>query len=107
MSRPDNEPGIEDQLRMAEEQLHIYDAIAAAAADPQEVLRVIFQADDPDHARRALCERYSFDEMQANAVLDMQFRRTTRRDRARIHTGREEIATAIDDLRSQGSDTTR
>jgi DNA gyrase/topoisomerase IV subunit A len=41
-------------------------------------------ASDPDTAGRALQQRYGFTELQATAVMEMQFRRVTALDREKI-----------------------
>ena len=93
-----DELGIEEQLRRAGERLHILDAIAAVVEDLQDFLRVVVEANDLDDANVALRARYGFDEMQAEAVLDMQFRRTTNLDRDRIRHQRDEVAAEVLDL---------
>ena len=53
---------------------------------------MLLQADDPDSAKTALRERFGFDEAQAQAVMDLQFRRATARDRHRIESRHREIS---------------
>jgi DNA gyrase subunit A len=64
--------------------LQVYEAIAIAANDAHGTLDAILGASDPEVARRALQQRYGFTELQAVAVMDMQFRRVTAIDRERI-----------------------
>jgi DNA gyrase/topoisomerase IV subunit A len=52
-----------------------------AANDAHGTLDAMLGASDPDTAGRALQQRYGFTELQATAVMDMQFRRVTALDR--------------------------
>lgn len=56
-------------------------ALSEALEDPQAFLAVILASEDREAAMAALQDRYGWDEVQAMAVLDMQFRRATRADR--------------------------
>lgn len=80
-----------DEIRQTEEQLHIYDGVARAVGEPNEILDIILQAEDPDAASAALQNRFGLDPIQATAVMDLQFRRATRRDRRRIDDRRREL----------------
>lgn len=65
------------------------------------MLDAILGASDPDVARRALEHRYGFTEMQAWAVMDVQFRRKTAMDRKKIERGRREFAARVADLEEE------
>lgn len=60
---------------------HLLRAISEALSDPFEFLRVIVESADRDAAVLALQDHYDWDELQAQVVMDMQFRRATRVDR--------------------------
>lgn len=85
------ENSLEDDLRIARQQLHIYDAIVTAANDAHAVLDIVLEAADPDAAHRELRSRYGFSEVQAWAVLDVQFRRVTSVDRLKVEQRLHEL----------------
>ncbi|WP_418057435.1 hypothetical protein [Pimelobacter simplex] len=91
-------------VQRATENLRLYGAVAEALADPRAVLDVLLGVDaeaerndpgeDDETAAAALQERFGFDRLQAHAVLDLQLRRVTPVQRARI-------AAYCDDLRAE------
>jgi DNA gyrase/topoisomerase IV subunit A len=93
----DPEADLLDVLR----QVHIYEAIATAANDARAVLDVMLTAADPQAANRALVERYAFTEVQAWAVMDVQFRRLTATDRKKIEQRLHELGERVKDLERQ------
>jgi DNA gyrase/topoisomerase IV subunit A len=86
------------ELESVRTQLQIYEAVAAAANDPHSILDAISGSPDSDGARRALQEHFGFSEVQALAVMDMQFRRLTAIDRERNHQRRRELEAAVVEL---------
>jgi DNA gyrase subunit A len=100
---PDRDPKLtaDVELRNARYQSVIYEAIAVAMSDPHTVLEMVLMASDPAAATRALQERFDISEPQALAVLDMQFRRVTAADRAKIEQRRQELAERVRDLKEQ------
>ena len=74
----------DDELRNARLEMQIYEAIVVAANDAHAVLDCVLDAADPEAARRALEGRFGFNETQAWAVMDVQFRRLTLTDRNKI-----------------------
>lgn len=93
----DPEADLQDVLR----QVHIYEAIATAASDARAVLDVMLTAADPEAANRALVDRYAFTEVQAWAVMDVQFRRLTVTDRKKIEQRLHELRERVNDLERQ------
>lgn len=79
------------------ERLRIYEALDRVLSDRHDLLDLLFEAADPKHAVTLLSERFGLDELQSMAVLDMQFRRVTSRDRQRIA---DEVRQWRDSLRS-------
>jgi DNA gyrase subunit A len=79
---PDLTPEVE--LKNALEQVQIYEAIATAANDAHAVLDIMLNASDPEAAHQALVDRYDFTDVQAWAVMEVQFRRLTSADRSKI-----------------------
>lgn len=76
-------------------QLQVYEALVVAANDAHAALDAMLGASDPESGRRALEERFGFTDVQATAVLDLQFRRMTGVDRQKIEQRRDEIADRV------------
>jgi DNA gyrase subunit A len=85
-----------DELRHANERLRVLKALARALEEPHLVLDLLLDAQDPDEAASALQDRFGLDEVQAGAILDMQNRRLTKRDRERIRADVEELQKHIE-----------
>ena len=64
-------------LRKAEARAHILEGLRLAIEHIDEVVALIRAAANPDAARAALMERFSFSEVQARAILDMRLQRLT------------------------------
>jgi DNA gyrase subunit A len=62
------------------------------------VLGIVSVSDDSAAARHGIAAAFGLDELQANAVLDMQFRRVTRTDRARLSDELTELRSEIQQL---------
>jgi DNA gyrase subunit A len=101
MTTQDPESSLEEDLQDALRQVHIYEAIAIAASDAHAVLDVMLTAADPDAANQALMGRYAFTEVQAWAVIEIQFRRMTAMDRTKIEQRRRELGERVKDLEQQ------
>ena len=79
------------ELERTREETSLYDAIAVAVRDPHAILDVLLQAEGPEEARSLLQARFGFTEIQARAVLDLQFFRVSQVARKRIEDHREEL----------------
>jgi DNA gyrase subunit A len=64
--------------------LRILEALALAIERRDEVLRTVFDAEDPDDARRQIVSRFELDDVSAGAVLDLQLLRFTASMRRRV-----------------------
>lgn len=62
----------------------VHEAVQAAVENAAQVLEVLYDSPDPDAALIALRERFGWDELQAQVVLNMQFRRVTRSEREAV-----------------------
>jgi DNA gyrase subunit A len=71
------------ELARTQERLHLLHAIALGLERYPEVLDVVSTVEG-DGVRAALQERFQLDEMQAEVLLDLQFRRVSPRERQRI-----------------------
>ena len=64
-------------LKKAEERAHILRALIVAIDNIDEVIKIIRGSRDTATAKNALMERFSFDDIQAQAIVDMQLKRLT------------------------------
>ncbi|GAB7006525.1 DNA gyrase subunit A [Nocardioides sp. AN3] len=89
----------EFRLRKAEERAHILRGLVKALDMLDEVIALIRRSPEVDDARRGLIELLDIDELQANAILDMQLRRLAALERQRIIDQLAEIEIEIADLK--------
>ena len=87
------------EIRQTEDRLRIYEALTQALSEPHAVLDVLLHADDPAAAMGALGKRFDFDEVQATAVTELQFRRVTLAEQGKIRDGRDELSEQLSYLR--------
>ena len=64
-------------LRKAEERAHILEALSVAIDNIDEVIKIIRASRDTQTAKNGLMERFGFDDVQAQAIVDMQLKRLT------------------------------
>ncbi len=86
------------ELHDAKERLRVLEAILGALDEPHAALDLVLEAQDPDAASRALQEHFGLDAIQAMAILDMQYRRLTMRDRERIRDDIDDLRKHIESL---------
>lgn len=67
------------------------EAISSAIARRAEVMDVVFSADSPEEAHRALIELLAVDEVGARAITELQLRRFTRSTRTQIESELKEL----------------
>ncbi len=72
------------RLRRAEERAHILRGLVKALDMLDEVIALIRRSPEVDDARTGLIELLDIDELQANAILDMQLRRLAALERQKI-----------------------
>lgn len=65
------------ELRKAEERAHILEGLIIAVDNIDEVVRLIRASRTPAEAQRALEERFSIDELQSKAIVDMRLSQLT------------------------------
>ncbi|MGP1530630.1 MAG: DNA topoisomerase (ATP-hydrolyzing) subunit A, partial [Treponema sp.] len=65
------------ELRKALERAHILEALIVAINNIDEVIKIIRGSRDTESAKLALRERFTFDDVQAQAIVDMQLKRLT------------------------------
>jgi DNA gyrase subunit A len=93
-----------DEIRSTEEQLRIYEALVLALHQPVATLDLLLNAEDAEEARKRLSARFGLDVVQATAVMEIQFRRATRLDRANITQRRDELSEHLEYLRGLPQD---
>ncbi len=87
------------RLRKAEERAHILRGLAKALDAIDEVIALIRGSKDVDVARTGLMKLLKIDEIQANAILDMQLRRLAALERQKIIDELNEIEAKISDYK--------
>ena len=85
-------------LAKAEARSHILEGFRIALDSIDEVIRIIRESDSTDRAREALIERFKFDTIQANAILDMRLRTLTSLERQKIEEEYNALQVTIADL---------
>ena len=82
-------------LRKAQERAHILDALIVASDNIDEVVHIIRSSRNPQNAIERLMERFSFDEVQAKAIVDMRLAQLTNIQQEKLHTEYEELEKRI------------
>ena len=83
------------ELRKARERAHILAGLLTAIGNIDAVVKTIRQADNADDARTKLMARFKLDELQAQAILDLQLRRIAALERLKIETEHTETMERI------------
>src|SRR5690625_2516812 len=83
------------RLRKAEERAHILRGYLKALDALDEVIALIRRSPSSDEARTGLMEPLEADEIQANAILDLQLRRLAALERLKIQEEAEKIEALI------------
>ncbi|GAA3460502.1 DNA gyrase subunit A [Saccharothrix longispora] len=86
------------RLRKAEERAHLWRGLVKALDQLDAVIALIRRSPTPDLARTGLMELLEVDELQANAILEMQLRRLAALERQKIIDQLAEIELEIADL---------
>ena len=87
------------RLRKAEERAHVLRGLVKALDQLDEVIALIRRSPTVDDARTGLIELLDVDEVQANAILEMQLRRLAALERQKIVDQLAEIEREIEDLK--------
>ena len=88
------------RLRKAEEDAHIYRGLGKALDALDEVIALIRRSPTVDEARTGLIALLEIDEIQANAILEMQLRRLAALERQKILDKLAELEALIADYRA-------
>ncbi|MGB9661944.1 MAG: DNA gyrase subunit A [Moorellaceae bacterium] len=82
-------------LSQAEARAHILEGLRIALQYLDEVIKTIRRSADADTARKALMEKFSLSEKQAQAILDMRLQRLTALEREKIEEEYQELEKKI------------
>ncbi|OEV02138.1 MULTISPECIES: DNA gyrase subunit A [Streptomyces] len=85
------------RLRKAEERAHILRGLLKALDAIDEVIALIRRSQTVDEARGGLMGLLAIDEIQANAILEMQLRRLAALERQKITAEHDELQLKIDE----------
>ena len=83
------------ELDKAKKRAHILDGLLIALANLDEVIKTIRESRDAEVAKTNLMERFGLDEVQAQAILDMQLRRLAALERLKIEEEHKEVMAQI------------
>lgn len=82
-------------LRKAQERAHILEGLIIASDNIDEVVRIIRASRNPQAAIEALMKRFSLDEVQAKAIVDMRLAQLTNIQQDKLHEEYDEIERRI------------
>jgi DNA gyrase subunit A len=85
----------EFDLKKAREKVHILDGLLIALSQIDAVIAAIRASDTVDNARLALIAKFSLDELQANAILQMQLRRLAALEQQKISDEKKGLQSEI------------
>jgi DNA gyrase subunit A len=88
------------ELKEAEKKAHILEGLKIALDHLDEVIALIRKAKNPAEARAQLISRFSFSEIQAQAILEMRLQRLTNLEREKIIQEYTEILKTIERLKA-------
>jgi DNA gyrase subunit A len=86
-------------LRKAEERAHILEGLVRALDVLDELIQVIRASRTPQDAKEGLISRWSFSDLQAQAILDMRLQRLTGLEREKLIQEYQEVLATIARLR--------
>ncbi|MEW5009939.1 MAG: DNA topoisomerase IV subunit A, partial [Cycloclasticus sp.] len=83
------------RLEKVNQRLHILDGLLIAYLNIDEVIQIIREEDKP---KRALMERFSISEIQANSILEIKLRQLAKLEEVKIRSEQAELAKERDGL---------
>ncbi|TDJ05276.1 MAG: DNA gyrase subunit A [Deltaproteobacteria bacterium] len=92
------------ELKKSEARAHILEGLKVTVENIDVIIELIKKANGPSEAKEQLIAKYSFSEIQAQAVLDMQLRRLTGLERDKIIQDYKDIMAEIVRLKGVLSD---
>jgi DNA gyrase subunit A len=88
------------ELKNAEHRAHILEGLRTALDNIDEVVRLIRASKTPAEAKERLKERFSFSDIQSQAILDMRLQRLTNLEHEKLLQEYKELLQRIEFLRS-------
>ena len=88
------------ELDKAEKRVHILEGYKIALNNIDEVVKTIRNAKTDDEAKEKLMEKFGFDQIQAEAILELKLRRLTGLERAKIEEELNELLIKIQEYRA-------
>lgn len=85
-------------LKKAQDRAHILEGLRIAVDHLDAIIHTIRSSRDPNEAMSRLMREFHLDEIQAKAILDMQFRRLTGLEREKIENEYRDLLVRIADL---------
>lgn len=86
------------ELKKAQARMHILEALRVACQNIDEVVSIIRGSGSTDEAKRNLSERFSFDDIQAQAIVDMQLKKLTGLELEKLESEYHQLEETIRDL---------
>ena len=83
------------ELRKAQERAHILEGLIIASDNIDEVVRIIRASKTPEAAVEGLMERFSLDDIQAKAIVEMRLRQLTNLMQDKLHEEFDELQRKI------------
>lgn len=83
------------ELQKAQERAHILEGLIIASDNIDEVVHIIRSSRTPQHAMENLMARFSLDEIQAKAIVDMRLSQLTNIQQDKLHQEYSEIEQRI------------
>ncbi len=87
------------ELKKAEDRAHILEGLRIALDNIDEIISLIRSSKTDVIARENMMERFKLSEIQANAILEMRFRRLTGLERDKIENEYQDLLKIIADLK--------
>ena len=87
------------ELNKAEARVHILDGLLIALESIDAIIKLIRAAEDAETAKAGLIKKFNLDDLQANAILEMQLRRLTGLERDKIEKEHKELNKRIKELK--------
>lgn len=97
----------EHRLRKARERAHILAGLRIALSNLDAVIALIRASQDAETAKNGLIERFGLDELQAQAILEMQLRRIAALERERIEEEYQGLQKTMADLEALLADSAK
>ena len=85
-------------LKKAQDRAHILEGLRIAVDNLDAIIHTIRDSRDPNEAMPRLMKGFGLDEIQAKAILDMQFRRLTGLEREKIENEYQDLLIKIADF---------